>query len=154
MLSQARKNLENARQTAVVDWELVKGNALAMRYQSRFDLAVSLSAFGHILESEEQNFIDRISHALKPGGRFAFITTTMPSMRSSNYWMARGFNAAMHVRNWLIKPPFVMYYLTFLWPAIEVKLRRAGFSAIASELFSDDARPALYKFVSARKSAG
>jgi ubiquinone/menaquinone biosynthesis C-methylase UbiE len=153
MLRQARKNLDNARKTAVVDCELEKGNALEMNYRSRFDLAVSLSAFGHILESEEQNLIDHISRALKPGGWFAFITTTMPSMRSSSYWMARGFNAAMHIRNWLVKPPFVMYYLTFLWPAIDVKLRRAGFTAFASDLFSNDARLALYKFVAARKSA-
>jgi hypothetical protein len=33
----------------------------------------------------------------------------------------------MRVRNTLLAPPFVMYYLTMLWPAVRAKLERAGF---------------------------
>ena len=51
----------------------------------------------------------------------------MPSMWSSSYWVSRGFNAAMHVRNALWSPPFVMYYLTFLLPEATKYLEDAGF---------------------------
>ena len=44
-----------------------------------------------------------------------------------NYWRARGFNAAMRVRNALWRPPFVMYYLTFLLPRARDLLQAAGF---------------------------
>lgn len=33
----------------------------------------------------------------------------------------------MHVRNVLLRPPFVMYYLTFLLPEVTEELRRQGF---------------------------
>lgn len=42
--------------------------------------------------------------------------------------MAKGFNAAMRVRNALWKPPFVMYYLTFLVPRARALLEAEGFS--------------------------
>ena len=32
--------------------------------------------------------------------------------------MLRGFNAAMHVRNALVHPPFVMCYFTFILPDV------------------------------------
>jgi hypothetical protein len=32
----------------------------------------------------------------------------------------------MHVRNWLVRPPFIMYYLTFLLPQAEDLLRQQG----------------------------
>ena len=56
-----------------------------------------------------------------------FVTSRMPSMWSSSYWVSRGFNAAMHVRNALWSPPFVMYYLTFLLPEATEYLEDAGF---------------------------
>jgi hypothetical protein len=34
----------------------------------------------------------------------------------------------MHIRNWLIKPPFIMYYLTFLLPDVETLLCQHGFA--------------------------
>ena len=39
---------------------------------------------------------------------------------------ARGFNAAMRVRNAVWQPPFVMFYLTFLLPRARVLLEAAG----------------------------
>jgi hypothetical protein len=47
--------------------------------------------------------------------------------------MAHGFNAVMRVRNALLKPEFIMYYLTFLWPGIRSKLERAGFVVQAAD---------------------
>jgi hypothetical protein len=41
--------------------------------------------------------------------------------------LSRSFNAAMHVRNALWRPPFVMFYLTFLWPYVKTLLEQQGF---------------------------
>jgi hypothetical protein len=40
---------------------------------------------------------------------------------------ARGFNAVMHLRNRMVAPPFIMYYLTFLVPEMVTLLRQYGF---------------------------
>jgi hypothetical protein len=50
----------------------------------------------------------------------------MPSIWTRRYWLARGFDTLMHVRNLLVKPPFVMYYLTFLLPDVRLLLESAG----------------------------
>ena len=55
------------------------------------------------------------------------MTFRWPSPWSLSYWLARGFNAAMHVRNALIRPAFVMYYLTFLLPEAQKLLEDCGF---------------------------
>jgi ubiquinone/menaquinone biosynthesis C-methylase UbiE len=107
--------------------EFVRGDVLAMPFGAEFDIAVSFGAFGHILQHDEPRFVAEIARVLKPGGRFVFITTHMPSLISPHYWMSRLFNGAMRVRNFLIKPPFIMYYLTFLLPKVENLLRRHGF---------------------------
>jgi hypothetical protein len=39
----------------------------------------------------------------------------------------RAFNAAMWLRNLLLPPPFVMYYLTFLLPGVKRLLDHHGF---------------------------
>ena len=132
MLQQGQLNLEElaeARQD--LDFEFIHGNAFQMPFENEFDLAISFGAFGHILPKDESEFVAQIFKSLKRGGRFAFLTTEMPSMATPTYWMARGFNAAIHVRNLLIRPPFIMYYLTFLWPSIGEKLQDAGFSVTA-----------------------
>jgi hypothetical protein len=51
----------------------------------------------------------------------------MPPFFSPTHIAARTFNALMHVRNALLRPPFVMYYLTFLLPEVAEELRRQGF---------------------------
>lgn len=106
--------------------EFVQGDALAIPFDSAFDVAVSFGAFGHILQKDEPRFVGQIARVLKPGGRFIFITTSMPPRTSPHYWFSRLFNGAMRVRNFLISPPFIMYYLTFLLPDVETLLRRAG----------------------------
>jgi hypothetical protein len=40
----------------------------------------------------------------------------------------------MRVRNALLRPPFVMYYLTFLVPEVQSILARHGFSVEVKEL--------------------
>ena len=109
------------------DVEFARGNALEMPFQAEFDLAVCFGAFGHILPRDEPRFVAEIARVLRPGGKFIFVTSTMPPLWSIKYWFCRTFNAAMHVRNWLVRPPFVMFYLTFLVPAVERLLDDHGF---------------------------
>jgi hypothetical protein len=71
--------------------------------------------------------VTQIAQALRPGGKFVFVTSYLPSMGSLVYWLARGFNAAMHVRNFVWSPKFIMYYLTFLLPEVKQLLESAGF---------------------------
>ena len=108
--------------------EFVRGDVLAMPFPAAFDLAVSFGAFGHILPKDEPRFVAEIARVLKPGGRFVFITTYMPPKWSPHYWFSRLFNGAMHVRNFVKKPEFIMYYLTFLLPEVENLLRQHGFA--------------------------
>lgn len=107
--------------------ELVRGDVLNMDFREEFDLAVTVGSLGHILPRDEPRFIERIHAALRPGGRFAFVTTRMPPIWSPPYLLSRGFNAAMRVRNLVKRPPFIMYYLTFLLPEIARLLERQGF---------------------------
>jgi ubiquinone/menaquinone biosynthesis C-methylase UbiE len=132
MLEVCRQRTANAPGTAAV--ELVRGNVLAMPFAAEFDLAVCFGAFGHILRRDEPQFVREVARVLRPGGRFVFVTSPWPPLLSLRYWLARGFNAAMRVRNVLIRPPFVMYYLTFLLPEAGDLLRRHGFTVEVREL--------------------
>ncbi|MCK8500818.1 class I SAM-dependent methyltransferase [Myxococcus fulvus] len=126
MLEEADRRLSGAPGTAAL--EFVRGDALEMTFDAAFDVATCFGAFGHILEADEPRLIQRIHQALRPGGRFLFVTGHPPSKLRPGYWVARSFNAAMRVRNALWKPPFVMYYLTFLVPRARALLEAQGFS--------------------------
>ncbi len=125
MLAEARQAAEAAPGTAAI--ELVQQDVFSCDFRERFDLATSVGAFGHILPEDEERFLQMIYASLRPGGRFVFVTTRMPPVTSPSYWMARGFNASMHIRNALIQPQFIMYYLTFMWPEISSVLSKVGF---------------------------
>ncbi|HUE69691.1 MAG TPA: class I SAM-dependent methyltransferase [Pirellulaceae bacterium] len=107
--------------------EFVQRDVLEMDFFEEFDLAVTLGSNGHILPNDEPRFIERIAAALRPGGRFVFVTSEMPPVWSRQYLFSRGFNAAMRVRNLLVRPPFVMFYLTFLLPEARQLLEKYGF---------------------------
>jgi SAM-dependent methyltransferase len=126
MLDEARRRLADASGTARLDF--VRGDALDMPFEADFDVVTSFGAFGHILEEDQRRLVRGIARALRPGGRFTFVTLHPPSKLKPGYWMAKGFNAAMRVRNALWKPPFVMYYLTFLVPRARALLEAEGFS--------------------------
>ncbi len=125
MLAEASRRTETPSSGAEVTW--VQQDARALDFDSQFDLVVSFGALGHFLNREIPALLQGVHRALKPGGRFFFVTTEKPSPRSLAFWMSHGFNAAMRMRNLLISPPFIMYYLTFLLPAILFELRRVGF---------------------------
>jgi ubiquinone/menaquinone biosynthesis C-methylase UbiE len=132
MLEVCRKHATEAPGTAQV--ELVRADALAMPFGPEFDVVVSFGAFGHVLRRDEPRFAAEIARVLRRGGRFVFVTAQMPPLWSRRYWLSRGFNAAMRVRNWLIAPPFIMYYLTFLLPEVEGLLRRQGLTVEVREM--------------------
>jgi ubiquinone/menaquinone biosynthesis C-methylase UbiE len=114
--------------------ELVRGNALAMPFGAAFDIVVCFGACGHILRQDEPRFVREVARVLRPGGRFVFITSHLPPVWSRQYWLARLFNGAMRVRNFLLSPPFIMYYLTFLLPAAQALLELHGLRVEIREL--------------------
>ena len=126
MLDAARKHAPSA--------TYVRADVLRPPFVGAFDLVTCFSALGHILPADEERFVRAVKSCLRPGGHFVFVTTRMPSMWSRRYWVSRGFNAAMHVRNALWSPPFVMYYLTFLLPEATEHLEDAGFEVRVTEM--------------------
>jgi SAM-dependent methyltransferase len=125
MLTIARVRTSDAPGNAVLDF--VRADALAMPFAGAFDLAVSFGAFGHILPADQPRFLHQIATALRPGGSFVFVTAHRPPLWSPVYWLARAFNGAMHVRNWLRAPPFIMFYLIFNLPEVQKLLEVQGF---------------------------
>jgi ubiquinone/menaquinone biosynthesis C-methylase UbiE len=131
MLDVARRKFPNRPGLAPV--EFVRGNVLEMDYREVFDLAVTVGSLGHILPKDEPRFVERIAAALKPDGRFVFVTTEMPPLWSPRYLFSGGFNAAMHVRNLVKRPPFIMFYLRFLLPRARQLLTAHGFDVIVHD---------------------
>ena len=147
MLSVAERNLEESSGDAALAF--VRGDALNMPFEAEFDLAVCFGAHGHILQKDESRFVEQIAKVLRPGGRFVFVTTTMPPIWSRSYWFSRGFNAAMRVRNLMLRPKFIMYYLTFLLPAAAALFERNGFDVRVDQIFKG--RLARLRLVTATK---
>jgi ubiquinone/menaquinone biosynthesis C-methylase UbiE len=139
MLEVARRRFPNRPGEPPV--ELVQQDVLEMSFREEFDLAVTVGSLGHILPKDEPRFVASVAAALKPGGRFAFVTTQMPPPWSPRYLLSRGFNAAMRVRNALKRPPFIMYYLTFLLPGARRLLEQQGFNvAVHDDAFQGSFR--------------
>ncbi len=126
MLSKARENMAEVSGTCAV--EFLETDVLAMSFHEAFDVATCFGALGHILPKDQRTFMRNIRQALKPGGRFVFVTAPHPRLLSPASLIFRTFDAIMAVRNWILKPPFIMYYLNFLLPEIEVLLKEEGFS--------------------------
>lgn len=148
MLDRAKVHMQDAPGDARV--ELVRGDVLDLPFEEELDLVTCVGALGHILRRDEPRFVDSIRRALVPGGRFVFVTTEVPPLSAPAWWAARGFNAVMHVRNALWRPPFIMYYLTFTWPEVRSLLDAHGFEVqMERGVFPDPYRRAL--LVTARR---
>ncbi len=136
MLAQARGRMELETHTApqgeganAPRVEFVQADALAMPFEAEFDAAVCFGALGHILPQDQSAFARQIYQALRPGGRFVFVTAAPPPPYSFASLILRLFNLVMKVRNALLKPPFIMYYLTsFLLPDVQTLLENEGFT--------------------------
>jgi len=129
-------------QTGEPPVKFVKGDVLEMSFHEEFDLAVTVGSLGHILPRDEPRFVERVAAALKPGGRFAFVTAEMPPWWSLRHLLSRGFNFAMHVRNTIKRPPFIMFYLTFLLPRSVELLKSHGFDvAVHPDAFTGRLAP-------------
>lgn len=155
MLDQARRNLAPlgaAPGRAPVS--LVVADALALPFEQEFDVVTCFGAFGHIEEKDEPRFVAEVFRALRPGGRFVFVTSEVPPVASKTWWLARGFNAAMRVRNALWRPPFIMYYLTFTLPGVVTTLERAGFEVSVEGPLLAPPRDLLQLVVATRPTGG
>ena len=63
-----------------------------------------------------------------------FVTSEHPGAFNRTALIYRAFNLVMKVRNRLIHPPFVMYYLNFLLPEAQDRLEAAGFEVAVEPL--------------------
>jgi SAM-dependent methyltransferase len=132
MVAVGRKLLADA--PGAVELEFVRGNVLAMPFEGAFDLAVCFGALGHIVPPDQPLFVQQIARALRPGGRFVFVTGYRPPVWSLNFWWRWTFNALMHVRNWLVSPPFIMFYLNFLLPGAQTLLQANGYEVTVTDV--------------------
>lgn len=130
MLAEARRRLPERA-------ELLHGDALdpPTALEGAFDVVTCFGAFGHVLPADEPRFVAAVHRLLKPGGRFVFATTDPARGRPLGRALARAFNGAMHVRNALWRPAFVMFYLTFELPPARALLEQAGFVVRADHPF-------------------
>ncbi len=128
MLAEARRRLNAAAaEPGLAPVELVRADALSLEYDGDFDLVTCFGALGHFRRRDQDRLIATVARALRPGGRFVFATAERPPPWSWRLWPALAFNAAMAVRNAVWRPPFVMYYLSFLLPQARRLLARHGF---------------------------
>jgi SAM-dependent methyltransferase len=152
-LDVSRGMLEAGRRRAGPDADLdwVRADALDVPFGPAFDVVVSFGAFGHFLERDQPRLVAQAAGLLRSGGRFVFVTSHPPGVGSASFWLAHGFNAVMRVRNLLVSPPFVMYYLTFLLPEVRDLLERAGLTVEVRPL-ADSGPLANLRLVSARRN--
>lgn len=149
MLDEARRRTAQAPGTA--DLVFTRQDVLEMTYEAEFDLAVSFGSFGHFLPQDQPRLVSRIVRALKPGGRFLFVTVE----NAPNPWiwlLCRAFNAGMQIRNNVRRPPFIMYYLTFLLAEARAMLEHENCEVqVTRDLFPRPYKPLV--LVEARRRA-
>lgn len=126
MLDEAARQLRTVTKDAA-EVTLLRGDALALPFVRRFDVVTCFGAFGHIPREDEPRLVHEVAQGLKVGGRFVFVTSDEPPRWHPAFWLATGFNWVMRVRNALLRPQFVMYYLTFLLPRARALLEAEGF---------------------------
>jgi ubiquinone/menaquinone biosynthesis C-methylase UbiE len=136
MLEFARLKIEAAEGRA--KFQYIRGNMFQLPFKAEFDMAVTLSSLGHILKKNRTMFIKQVAGVLKPGGRFVFVTSFKPPLFSRDYWYSHGFNASIYIRNLLVRPPFIMYYLTCLLPEVRVLIEKQGFEVEVKDIFEGE----------------
>ena len=127
MLARARQTLGSSDGTAALD--LVRADVLDFAASGSFDVVTCFGALGHVVGRDQHRLLEVIAGALRPGGRFVLPSAERPPPWSPRLWRSLAFNAAMAARNILLRPPFVMYYLSFLLPRARRLLAEHGFEA-------------------------
>ena len=125
MLAEAARRLQDA--PGDVPVRLIHDDVLEVSDDAAYDLATTFGSLGHIPVDRQRDFVRQIRGMLKPGGRFVFVAGPMPSVFSPRRWAWRTFNGLMHLRNALIDPPFVMFYLKFTLERARTLLGDHGF---------------------------
>lgn len=136
MLEIARLKSERAEGRANLQY--ARGNMFHLPFKAEFDMAVTLSSLGHILKKDREKFIKQVAGVLKPRGLFIFVTSFKPPLFSRAFWYSHAFNAAIYIRNLLVRPPFIMYYLTCLLPEIKELCERQGFDVEVKDVFDGE----------------
>ncbi len=136
MLAQARRTLQASAGAARLDFVRADVMELDLEASGRsprrgasgtFDAVTCFGALGHIVGRDQRRLLGIVARALKPGGRFVFPSAERPRPWSPRLWLSLAFNAAMAVRNTVLRPPFIMYYLSFLLPRARLLLEEYGF---------------------------
>lgn len=122
----SRNMLARARNQVGSEPTLLRGDFLKMYWVNRFDLITSVGVLGHVHPRDQEEFFRRVYSALRPGGLFMTVTGDLRG-RPWVYLPALAFDSLMRVRNFLWRPKFVMYYLSFVLPHAQRVLERQGF---------------------------
>ena len=130
--------------------EFIHGDVLDMAFDSEFDLAVCFGAMSHITSKHQDQFLQAVYRALRPGGRFLFVSYYKPKVWSFRYWYYRLFNVIVFLRNLLFHPPWCVGKLHYCLPKIIELLVNHGFEVQILNAFAGDL--AYAKLVSARKT--
>ncbi len=125
MLAAARARL--ASDPGGIPSQLIRADALELVFDAEFDAVTCFGALGHIIGRDQKRLLRVVARALRPGGRFVFLSAERPPPWSPRLWLSLAFNAAMAIRNTVLRPPFVMYYLSFLLPRARRLLEKHGF---------------------------
>ncbi len=140
MLKQAQKNLRQKISKNYPNIKLIQKDIFKLNIKNKFDLAVCFGAYGHIDKKNQKKFLDNINNALKSGGYFIFNLTDDLPWYCPKFIILKGFDIVMKIRNFLIKPEFIMYYMDFTasrlktiiksdlkWKLIDIiKLKKSG----------------------------
>ncbi len=105
----------------------IRADVLELACQASFDVVTCFGALGHFVRAQQPRLLTVVARALRPGGRFVFPSAERPRPWSPRLWLSLAFNLCMAVRNALWRPPFVMYYLSFLLPQARRLLEEHGF---------------------------
>lgn len=123
----SRRMLERAR-VVVPTATLWQTNFLQTYWENAFDLITSVGVMGHIPPDNQAEFFRRVHAALRPGGTYLTIVSDVRG-RPWVHVPALLFDSAMRVRNFVWRPQFVMYYLSFVLPQAAETVERAGLRA-------------------------
>ena len=104
---------------------LIQGDFLQTYWENYFQLITCVGVLGHIAVAHQDLFFERVFRALSPGGVFLTVVGRL-SGRPWVYLPALAFDSLMRLRNLLWRPPFVMYYLSFVLPKAAQVVERQG----------------------------